>query len=346
MIPPPMRTLVVFLLVLLHPLAILAQAPTPERPPAAATGLVVGSRNVFSPIVASLERALAFYRDGVGLQAAGAPSKAGRNTPLGRLFGLPDARLRWAVARPVSMTDGVEIVEISGPSARPLERRVQDPGAFMMLVTVTDVDAAMRHMKTLGGTVVTASGRPVTAGRTNTVRAVVVRDPDDHFVELLQPDTLPAGSPPGAIDARIRLTVDDLDRAVTLYRDALGFQQVSISAFTNDRTGMDLLGLPQGAEYRYASLRVPGSNLSIELIEFRGTERQHVQGRIQDPGSTRLQLQVRNLDAAIRAVVDAGGAVVSGGAAPVELPAGRGATIRAAMVRDPNNLFLVLFAGT
>jgi catechol 2,3-dioxygenase-like lactoylglutathione lyase family enzyme len=186
----------------------------------------------------------------------------------------------------------------------------------------------------------------VTAGRTNKVRAVVVRDPDDHFVELLQPDTLAAGSAPGARDARIRLTVDDLDRAVRLYRDALGFHQISISAFTNDRTGMDLLGLPEGGEYRYASLQVPGSNLSTELIEFRGMARQHVQGRIQDPGSTRLQLRVRDLDAAIRAVVDAGGAVVSSGGAPVELPAGGDATIRAAIVRDPNNLFLVLLAGT
>jgi len=216
----------------------------------------------------------------------------------------------------------------------------------MLLVTVTDVDRAMQRMKTLGGTVITASGGPVTAGRTNRVRAVVVRDPDDHFVELLQPETLPTGAAPGAVDARIRLTVDDLDRAVGLYRDALGFREISTSAFTNDRTGMDLLGLPPGGEYRYASLQVPGSDLSIELIEFRLVERQRVQGRIQDPGSTRLQLRVRDLDAAIRAVVDAGGAVVSSGGAPVELPAGRGGTIRAAMVRDPNDLFLVLIPGS
>jgi len=214
----------------------------------------------------------------------------------------------------------------------------------MLLVTVTDIDAAMQRMITLGGTLVTASGGPVTAGRTDKVRAVVVRDPDDHFVELLQPDTLPAGTAPGASDARIRLTVDDLDRAVRLYRDALGFHQVSISAFTNDRTGMDLLGLPEGGEYRYASLQVPGAKLSMELIEFRGVERRHVNGRIQDPGSTRLQLQVRDLDAAVRAVVDSGGAMVSTGAMPLELPAGGDATVRGAMVRDPDNLFLVFVA--
>jgi catechol 2,3-dioxygenase-like lactoylglutathione lyase family enzyme len=339
-----MRTLAVLLVVLLHPMAIGAQDRAPERPPTAATGLVVGSENLFSPIVGSLERALAFYRDGVGLQAAGAPSNADIHAPLRHLFGLPDARLRWAVVRPPAVTSGIEIMEISGTPARRLGRRVQDPGAFMLLVTVSDVDAAMQRMKTLGGTVVTRSGAPVTAGRTNKMRAVVVRDPDGHFVELLQPDTLPAGSAAGAIEARFRLTVDDLDRAVELYRDALGFRQVSINGFTNDRTGMDLLGLPQGGEYRYASLQVPGSNVSIELIEFRGMERQHVEGRIQDPGSIRLELEVRDLAAAVRAVVDAGGAVVSTDGAPLEVPAGRGPTPRGAMVRDPNNLFLVFFA--
>lgn len=341
-----MRRLCVLLVVLLHSMAMLAQGQAPPPGPAIPGALVVGSGNFFSPIVASLERAVAFYRDGVGLQATGAPSNADMNAPLRHLFGLPDAHLRWTVARVPGMTGGVEIVEISGPAARPLGRRVQDPGAFMLLVTVTDVDQAMQRMKTLGGTVVTGSGGPVTAGRTNRVRAVVVRDPDDHFVELLQPETLPAGAAPGAIEARIRLTVDDLDRSVRLYRDTLGFREVSTSAFTNDRTGMDLLGLPPGGEYRYASLQVRGSNLSIELIEFRGVDRRGVQGRIQDPGSTRLQLRVRDLDAAIRAFVDAGGAVVSSGGAPVELPAGRGGTIRAAMVRDPNNLFLVLIAGS
>jgi predicted enzyme related to lactoylglutathione lyase len=77
-------------------------------------------------------------------------------------------------------------------------------------------------------------------------------------------------------------------------------------------------------------------------MELTGIDRRTVSGSIQDPGSTRMQLQVRDLDAAIQAVVRAGGSVISTGGKPVELPAGRGAAIRAAMVRDPDNLFLVL----
>jgi hypothetical protein len=48
----------------------------------------------------------------------------------------------------------------------------------------------------------------------------------------------------------------------------------------------------------------------------------------------------------MKAVVRAGGTVVSTGGMPVQLPAGRGGTIKAAVVRDPDNLFLVLIETT
>jgi hypothetical protein len=66
-----------------------------------------------------------------------------------------------------------------------------------------------------------------------------------------------------------------------------------------------------------------------------------VKSNLQDPGSTRIQLQVRDVDAAVAAVKAAGGSVQSTGGVPVELPA-RGGTIKTAIVRDPDNLFLVL----
>jgi hypothetical protein len=50
---------------------------------------------------------------------------------------------------------------------------------------------------------------------------------------------------------------------------------------------------------------------------------------------------VRDLDAAIAALERAGGEVVSTGGRPVALPAGT-SPLRAAIVRDPSNLFVVL----
>ena len=57
----------------------------------AQNGLVVGSGNFFSPIVRDLDKAVAFYRDGLGLEVQGEPGNADTNVPLRNMFGLPGA---------------------------------------------------------------------------------------------------------------------------------------------------------------------------------------------------------------------------------------------------------------
>jgi len=77
------------------------------------------------------------------------------------------------------------------------------------------------------------------------------------------------------------------------------------------------------------------------VIDFKGVDRRTVQGRIQDPGSTRMQLQVRDVDAAIAAFKGFGGVVASTGGVPLDLPAGDN-KIKVAIVKEPDNLFIVL----
>ena len=295
------------------------------------TGLVVGSGNFFSPIVANLERAIGFYREGLGLEVTGAPSNAADNAPLRNMFGLPDAQMRWTVARPSGVRQGVEIVEISQAGGRPLERRITDPGAVTLVSSTSDdIDAVVARLKSAGGTVISAPARGDGGGR---ARVTLIRDPDDHFVQLFA-----AGRTATPLPPRIRLTVQNLQKAIGLYRDALGLADTTEAATASDWLPT-ALGLTRN-EAKAHVLEVPGSRLAIEFIQFAAGSRRT--GRIQDPGSTRLQLQVRDLDAAIEAVVRAGGRIVSTGGKPVELPAGRGAPLRAAIVQDPDNLFLVL----
>src|SRR5215831_10469602 len=111
----------------------LAQAPEP-------TGLIVGSGNFFSPIVSDLDKAIAFYRDALGLDIQGAPSNAEQNAPLRNMFGQPDAQLRWTVGRPPAMRTGVEIVEVKKAESKPAERRMQDPGAFTLVLIVRELN--------------------------------------------------------------------------------------------------------------------------------------------------------------------------------------------------------------
>jgi catechol 2,3-dioxygenase-like lactoylglutathione lyase family enzyme len=306
-----------------------AQAPSVSAP---GDGLVIGAGNFFSPIVSNLEKGIAFYHDGLGLEVTGQPSNADDNAPLRDMFGLPGAKLRWTIARPTGTANGIEIIEITQAGGRALDRRVQDPGAVTLVRPVGDLDAVLTRLKGLGATVATTGATPVKTGE---AQMLLVREPDDHFVELFAPGRTAS---PG--EARVRLTVSSVERAVALYRDALGLRG-TVGPSTRDLALMKMLGV-SGGQTRIAALEVPGSPVIFEFMEVSGVDRRTVSGSIQDPGSTRMQLRVRDLDAAMQAVVRAGGAVISTGGKPVELPAGRGGSIRAAIVRDPDNLFLVL----
>lgn len=309
---------------------LLAALATPHPAAQAPPGLVVGAGNFFSPIVANLERAVGFYRDGLGLEVTGSPSNAADNAPLRHMFGLPDAQLRWTVARPAGVRQGVEIVEISRAGGRPLNRRITDPGAMTLVLSTTSaLPDVVARLQQHGGTPLSAKGRSNFAG----AAVIVVRDPDDHFAELIAAGTAAPLAP------RIRLTVQNLDKAMALYRDSLGLR-VTAQPLTSDEWWTTALGLTRGAA-QAGVLEVPGANLTIEFVQF-ANHGARPTARIQDPGSTRLQLQVRDLDAAVKAVVAAGGRVVSTGGRPVDLPGGRGTAIKAAIVQDPNDLFLVL----
>src|SRR3954469_9426924 len=254
------------------PGVVLAQAQAPAAP-APGSGLVVGSGNFFSPIVANLERAVAFYRDGLGLDVTGTPSNAADNAPLRNMFGLPDAQLRWTIARPAGSRNGVEIIEISKAGSRTLNRRVTEPGAMTLVTSTPDVDQAVRRLQEHGGTRV---GPQPKANATGT-RIAVVRDPDDHFVELMASPVTAGPLPPW-----IRVTVQDLPRAIALYGGALGLRPVT-DRRTQDMSLMDAIGVTSGG-IQAAAFEVPGSGLKIEFVVFTGVPARNVSGRIQDPG--------------------------------------------------------------
>jgi catechol 2,3-dioxygenase-like lactoylglutathione lyase family enzyme len=318
-----------------------AAAPPQNGPPP--TGLVVGSGNYFSPIVPDLDKAVAFYRDGLGLDAPGGPNDLSSNAPLMDMFGLPNAKLRQQIARTPALAGGVEIVEISAANGKPVERRAQDPGAVTLVATVRDIDATLARLQRLGAPVVTRGGKPVTIGQ-GALRIAVVKDPGGHFVEIAQPAQLPETQAPATqnvVAMAVRITVGDLDKAMSLYADALGLKVKSPPGEpSGDATVLGALGV-DGGKYRVGQLQVPASGFDVRLIEFSGVDRKTVQGKIQDPGSTRMQIRVRDVDAAIAVFKRFGSEVVSTGGKPLDLPAGNN-KLKVAIVRDPNNLFVVL----
>lgn len=321
--------------------------PQPASPQAAAPALplppgdvVVGS-GTYSPIVADLDKAVEFYGGLLGL-AVPAPTPGPRpfstDPAILNMFGMPEAQLRWVTARIPGATVGVEMVEAKGLDRKPVRPRPQDAGGTTLILIVRDINAAFAPIKKAGVPVVTPGGVPLAFGQNNAARGVIFTDPDGHYVELLQPSPLPDTTAPAdsnIIGARVRVTVADTDQTVKVYRDLLHFQP-QVGQFGNIPL-LDLMGL-KGAQVRLTNAQVPGSPLRLEFIELKGTDGAPVRPRLQDPGAARLQLRLRDLDATMATLKSAGFSVVSTGGAPATLNGG----VRAAIVPDPDNLYLVL----
>ena len=301
--------------------------------------VVVGSGS-FSPIVKDVDKSLAFYRSllGVAPPAQVTPTAFSNDSALANFLGTPTAQIGVATVRIPGTMMNVEIVDFKDIDRKAVQPRLQDPGAVMLILLVRDVDALLGRMKNEGVHVVTTGGLPVNLNEET--RAVVIQDPDGFHIELLQLDPLPETTAPASsnvIGSRFALTVEDTERTMRVFRDVLGFKPQS-GPFTD--AANRLMNTP-GALIRRTAAQVPGSPLEINFLEFKGIDRKPINARIQDPGATRLQLRVRDVDPTVKSLKAAGGQVVTtgGDGGPINM---RG--LRVAIVRELNNLFLVIFA--
>jgi catechol 2,3-dioxygenase-like lactoylglutathione lyase family enzyme len=317
------------------------QGPQPAAPPLApASDAVTGAGN-FSPIVADLDKSLAFYNDLLGATPPAAIPAWGADPALLNFLGVPGAQVRFSQVRIPGSAMRVELVEFKDIERKPVQPRLQDPGAVRLILVVRDIDAFLGRLKGKGVPVVTAGGVPVNMNIPGAKgRAAIVKDPDGFFVELLQLAELPETTAPAGsdiLDARFGLTITDTDRTMNLYRDLLGFKPEVGGTFVTDKAATDLMGTP-GAQMRISTAVVPGSRLRVEFVEFKGVDRKPISARIQDPGATRLQLQIRDTDATVKTLTAAGGTVITtgGNGGPIDMQG-----LRVAIVREMNNLFLV-----
>jgi catechol 2,3-dioxygenase-like lactoylglutathione lyase family enzyme len=328
-----------YLTLLAGPAVIFAQAPQPAaQATAPVSDLVVGSRN-FSPIVRDIEKTLSFYRDVIGLTVPPNIPMWGNDPALLAFLGVPGAQLRVATPRIPGSAMAIEIVEFKDIDRKPAQVRMQDPGAARLILFVRNIDVVFARAQQAGVPVVTTGGLPVMiAGANGKGRAVVLKDPDGFFIELVQADPLPDTTAPAesnVIGSRFGLTIADTDQLMKVYRDVLGFQ-LEASDFSVDKSVNDLMGTP-GAQIRRTTTQVPGSTTRMEFLEFKGIERKPIGAHIQDPGAARFHLRTKDPDALIAALKGAGLTPISVGGGAVLM---RGQ--RYGVVRDPNNLFLTI----
>jgi catechol 2,3-dioxygenase-like lactoylglutathione lyase family enzyme len=130
-------------------------------------------------------------------------------------------------------------------------------------------------------------------------------------------------------------TVADLDRSVAFYRDAVGLSLEAEPRLVGGPSDIGAALGAAGATMRAATLLIPGADVRLTLVQFSGIAAAPVRQRLQDPGSVKLVVRVRDMDAAFSRVRNRVERVYTEGGMPIK-PEGPAAVNTAVIMRDPD----------
>jgi catechol 2,3-dioxygenase-like lactoylglutathione lyase family enzyme len=246
---------------------------TALRPAAAeATGAPTVAVESVGMTVSDMDAAVAFYTSVLTFEKTSDVELSGREYEL--LTGVLGARIR--VVRLRLGTEWLELTEFLAPRGRPMpaDIRANDRVFQHVALIVSDMDAAYERLRRFK--VAHASTGPQRLPDWNRsaggIRAFYFRDPDGHFLEILQ---FPQGKGAarwqraGALFLGIdhtAIVVGDTGQSLALYRDTLGLRVVGESE--NHDIEQERLNNVFGVRLRITTLRAPDDGLGIELLEY------------------------------------------------------------------------------
>jgi catechol 2,3-dioxygenase-like lactoylglutathione lyase family enzyme len=134
--------------------------------------------------VRDLPRSLAFWRDALGMEVVLDQETEG--TYLGAIIGSQGAQARAVQLRFPGQSVRIELHRYAHPQGGRRHAAPPDAGFAHVAVVCTELDGCLGRLVSAGGQ---PYGPPVTidAGANAGARAVYVRDPDGHTLELLEP---------------------------------------------------------------------------------------------------------------------------------------------------------------
>jgi catechol 2,3-dioxygenase-like lactoylglutathione lyase family enzyme len=297
--------------------------------------------------VGDLDRSVAFYTGVLDFKRIGESEVAG--TPYERLDGIFGLRIRSV--RLALGDEQIELQEYLVPKGRPFpeDSRSNDRWFQHIAIITADMDAAYARLRS--NHVRYASSEPQRLPDWNRnaagIRAFYFRDPDGHYLEILQ-------FPPGKGAARwhtaggrmflgidhTAIVVRDTAASLRFYRDALGLRVAGESE--NYGPEQEHLNNVFGAHLRITTLRA-ASGPGIEFLQYlapqdgRAAPRDE---RTNDLVSWQTNVLVRDFPRALAAARKSGGSLVS--TAPVDLPEPLGS--KAVIVRDDDGHAIELLA--
>jgi catechol 2,3-dioxygenase-like lactoylglutathione lyase family enzyme len=222
--------------------------------------------------VSDMDRSIGFFSEVLSFEKVSDVEVTGsKYEELQGLFGL-----RMRVVRMRLGNEFIELTEYLAPRGRPfpVDSQSNDRWFQHIAIIVSDMDKAYRWLRQ--HKVEHASSGPQTLPDWNKnaggIRAFYFRDPDGHYLEILQ---FPSGKGDPKwqrSDGRLFLGIDhtaivvkNTEESLGLYRDALGLKIVGESE--NYDTEQEHLNNVFGARLRITSLRA-GSGPGIEFLEY------------------------------------------------------------------------------
>jgi len=134
--------------------------------------------------------------------------------------------------------------------------------------------------------------------------------------------------------------VANVEKSVEFYRDVLGLEMPNPPrAFDSTQWIIDMGNTP-GAQSRPAILRIPGSKLGVELIDYKDIDRQAAHPRFQDPGAASLILTVRDIDPLMAKLKAAHAHINSKGGEPATITGANGSRGHVVFLQDPDGFFI------
>src|SRR6266849_7078793 len=180
-----------------------------------------------------------------------------------------------AAASSVTMHLGAEAIQLvtAGGRKLPAHSRSNDHWFQHLAIVVSDIDRAYARVRRAGATPISSEPQTLPTWNPNAggIRAVYLRDPDGHPLELIQ---FPPGkgAPRWQQKSRLFLGIDhiaiadgDTERSLAFYRDRLGLQVAGMSE--NWGIEQERLSGVAGAHVRITTLRAqkgPG----IEFLQY------------------------------------------------------------------------------
>ena len=251
---------------------ILAFAASPARAQQSVTPARIDRVTAVGMVVADMDRSVEFYSQVLTFEKVSDVEVWGDDYEhLEGLFGV-----RTRVVRMRLGDEFIELTEFLAPQGRPIpvDSRSNDRWFQHIAIITSDMDRAyqvlrehkVRHASTapqlLPAYIKNAAG----------IRAFYFRDPDNHFLEVLQ-------FPPDKGDPRwhkasdklflgidhTAIVVSDTDQSLKFYRDTLGLRVAGESE--NYGTEQEHLNNVFGARLRITSLRAPAGP-GVELLEY------------------------------------------------------------------------------